>query len=51
VLTGKRLRPVTAAAEVEVNKASMIDNFLVAAPGINNKPVPMEINTISPITN
>ena len=51
VLTGNRLKPVTAAAEVEVNKASIKDKFRVAAPGIMNKAVPIAINTISPETN
>jgi len=47
---GRRLNPVTAEAEVEVKKASMKDSFRVAAPGINNKVVPIAINTSNPVT-
>ena len=50
VLIGNRLKPVTAAAEVEVKKASINDNCRVLAPGINNRAVPMAINTPNPIT-
>jgi hypothetical protein len=51
VLIGKRLRPVTAAAEVDVKKDSMKVRFRVAVPGINNRAVPMAINAINPMTN
>jgi hypothetical protein len=50
VLIGKRLNPVTAAADVEVNRASMKESVRVAVPGINNRAVPMAINTIKPTT-
>ena len=50
MLIGKRLKPVTADAEVEVKKASIKDSFRVL-PGIINKAVPTAINTIKPITN
>jgi hypothetical protein len=50
VLIGKRLKPVTAEAEVEVKKASIKDSLLVPVPGSINKTVPKAINTIKPNT-